>query len=106
LLSLFVLFNTLVIRDGIDPNRAHEAFLAIDEYRQTISPEIPGAEEWRRRGSLARLGKGGWGRSSLASIRSIGRGRPMRSRAGNIPRASLWLAIKAQILKRIDEQRE
>jgi hypothetical protein len=45
LLSLFVLFNTLVIRDGIDPNRAHEAFLAIDEYRQTISPEIPGAEE-------------------------------------------------------------
>jgi hypothetical protein len=45
LLSLFVLFNTLVIRDGIDPARAHEAFLAIDEYRRTISPDAPGAEQ-------------------------------------------------------------
>jgi hypothetical protein len=45
LLSLFVLFNTLVIRDGIDPARAHEAFLAIDEYRRTISPDAPRAEQ-------------------------------------------------------------
>jgi hypothetical protein len=44
LLSLFLLFNTLVIRDGIDAQAAHEAFLAIDEYRQTISPDAPGAE--------------------------------------------------------------
>jgi hypothetical protein len=43
LLSMFILFNTLTVRDGIDVKRAHEAFLAIDEYRQTISPDAPGA---------------------------------------------------------------
>jgi hypothetical protein len=45
LLSLFVLFNTLVVRDRIDPLAAHKAFLAIDEYRQTISRDQAGAEE-------------------------------------------------------------
>jgi hypothetical protein len=57
---MFVLFNTLVIRDGIDPNRAHEAFLAIDEYRQTISPEIPGQRNDAcadRRASTAAVGR-------------------------------------------------
>jgi hypothetical protein len=44
-LSLFVLFNTLVVRDRIDPLAAHKAFLAIDEYRQTISRNQAGAEE-------------------------------------------------------------
>jgi hypothetical protein len=44
LLAMFILFNTLVIRDGIHPFRAHEAFLEIDEYRQTISPDSPGAD--------------------------------------------------------------
>jgi len=43
LLAMFMLFNTLVVRDGINPLRAHEAFLAIDEYRRTISPDAPGA---------------------------------------------------------------
>ena len=33
LLGLFILFNTLVVRDGIDPLAAHSAFLEIDEYR-------------------------------------------------------------------------
>jgi hypothetical protein len=43
LLAIFILFNTLVVRDGIDPLRAHAAFLAIDEYRRTISPDAPSA---------------------------------------------------------------
>lgn len=40
-------FNTLVVRDGMDPRKVHEAFLAIDEYRFHVSPEI-GADwpEW------------------------------------------------------------
>jgi hypothetical protein len=43
-LSMFVLFNTLVVRDKVDPQVAHQAFLAIDEYRKTISPDTPGAD--------------------------------------------------------------
>lgn len=42
-MMVFVEFNTLVVRDGIDPNDAHKAFLKIDEYAETISPDIPGA---------------------------------------------------------------
>jgi hypothetical protein len=41
---MFVLFNTLVIRDGIKPEAAHAAFIEINEYRQTIAPDTPGAE--------------------------------------------------------------
>jgi hypothetical protein len=44
LLAMFILFNTVVVRDGIDPQAAHRAFLAIDEYRQRISPDMEGAE--------------------------------------------------------------
>ncbi len=44
-LALFVNFHTLVVRDGIDPLKAHKAFLSIDEYRVTISREIFGAED-------------------------------------------------------------
>ncbi len=40
---LFWLFNTLTVRDGMDPKVTHEAFLAIPEYRQTISPDQFGA---------------------------------------------------------------
>jgi hypothetical protein len=42
---VFVLFNTLVVRDGIPVDAAHEAFLAIDEYAETISPDIKGARD-------------------------------------------------------------
>ncbi len=42
---LFIEFHTLVVRDKIDPQAAHEAFLAIDEYRQKIALDIPGAEK-------------------------------------------------------------
>lgn len=44
LLAMFLLFNTVVVRDGIDPQRAHRAFLEIDEYRKAISPDAEGAE--------------------------------------------------------------
>jgi hypothetical protein len=40
-LRLFIEFHTLVVRDGIDPQAAHEAFLAVDEYRDLISPDCP-----------------------------------------------------------------
>ena len=38
-LGMFVLFNALVVRDGIDPQVAHKAFLQIAEYRQRIAPD-------------------------------------------------------------------
>jgi hypothetical protein len=43
-LSLFCLFHTLVIRDGINPKRLHEEFLSrLGVYREVISPDAPGA---------------------------------------------------------------
>ena len=41
---LFIDFQTLVVRDGIDPQAAHRAFLLIDEYRFRIAPDTEGAE--------------------------------------------------------------
>jgi hypothetical protein len=40
---LFIDFHQIVLRDGIDPQLAHEAFLVIDEYAGSIAPDIPGA---------------------------------------------------------------
>jgi hypothetical protein len=37
-------FHAAVVRDGIDPRKAHQAFLAIDEFRRVISPDIAGAD--------------------------------------------------------------
>jgi hypothetical protein len=45
LAQVFIEFHTLVVRDGIDPQVAHEAFLAIDEYAEAISSDIKGARE-------------------------------------------------------------
>jgi hypothetical protein len=45
LLAMFILFNTLIVRDGISVANAHAAFIAIDEYRKTISPDAPGADD-------------------------------------------------------------
>lgn len=42
--ALFIRFNTLVVRDGINPKVAHAAFLGIDEYRAAIAPDIAGAD--------------------------------------------------------------
>ena len=41
---LFVDFHTAVVRDGIPVESAHKAFLAIDEYRQRIAPDVQGAD--------------------------------------------------------------
>jgi hypothetical protein len=41
---LFIDFQTLVVRDGLDPQAVHRAFLAIDEYRYRIAPDTEGAE--------------------------------------------------------------
>jgi hypothetical protein len=43
LLAMFVLFNTVTVRDGISVMAAHAAFMEIDEYRAAISPDIPAA---------------------------------------------------------------
>ena len=42
-LMVFVDFHTLVVGDGMDPKVVHEAFLAIDEFAEHISPDIQGA---------------------------------------------------------------
>lgn len=42
--QLFIDFHTIVVGDGVDPQETHAAFLAIEEYRATISPDIPGAD--------------------------------------------------------------
>lgn len=43
-LMMFIHFNTLVVRDRVDFESVHREFLKIDEYRQRISPDTPGAE--------------------------------------------------------------
>jgi hypothetical protein len=43
-LAVLLHFHTLVVRDGIAVDAAHRAFLAIDEYRASISPDVEGAE--------------------------------------------------------------
>lgn len=42
--QMFIVFHTLVVRDGIDPQRAHREFLKIAEYRRKISADIEGAD--------------------------------------------------------------
>jgi hypothetical protein len=44
LAMVFIDFHSMVVRDGIDPQEAHRAFLTIDEYRTHISPDIAGAD--------------------------------------------------------------
>jgi hypothetical protein len=41
IMMLFIDFHTLVVRDGIDPEKAHREFLKIDECRRRISPDKP-----------------------------------------------------------------
>jgi hypothetical protein len=43
-MMLFITFHEIVVRDRIPIAAVHEAFLAIDEYRQRIAPDIKGAE--------------------------------------------------------------
>jgi hypothetical protein len=44
-LMLFIEFHTIVVRDGLDPQKVHQAFLKIDEYAERISPDISGATQ-------------------------------------------------------------
>ncbi|MDD2878443.1 MAG: hypothetical protein PHZ23_14590 [Acidiphilium sp.] len=39
------LFNTLVIRDQVDPIAAHKALCGVTEFRQAINLQCPGAIE-------------------------------------------------------------
>jgi hypothetical protein len=38
-------FHTMVVNYGIEPQVAHEAMLAVDEYRWIIAPDAKGAED-------------------------------------------------------------
>src|SRR5437879_4255027 len=40
---LFIMFNVMTVRDGIDPQVAHDALLEVDEYRERIAPDMRGA---------------------------------------------------------------
>jgi len=42
---MFITFHMLVVRDGVDPLKAHREFLKIDEYRRRIDSEIEGADD-------------------------------------------------------------
>lgn len=45
-LAVMTNFNTITVRDRIDPQTAHREFLKIREYRLHISPDIAGAEDF------------------------------------------------------------
>ena len=40
---MFAEFHAIVVRDNVPVQAAHRAFLAIDEYRERIAPDIEGA---------------------------------------------------------------
>lgn len=44
LLGMFVLFNTITVRDKCPVESTHNAFLGIEAYRRAISPDSPGAD--------------------------------------------------------------
>lgn len=44
-LQIFIEFHTMVVRDGVDPQKAHNAFLKIEAYRKLIAPDVDGAED-------------------------------------------------------------
>jgi len=43
-LLVMLAFINVVVRDGVPVDRAHRAFLGIDEYRARIAPDVPGAD--------------------------------------------------------------
>ena len=45
LIRLHSTFNALVVRERLDPQEVHRAFLAIPEYRYTIPEDTEGAED-------------------------------------------------------------
>lgn len=45
LAMIFIEFHAMVVRDGIAVAEAHRVFLAIDEYREAIAPDIEGSSD-------------------------------------------------------------
>jgi hypothetical protein len=43
---LFIMFNVMTVRDGNNPQVAHDALLEIEEYRERIAPDIRGASRF------------------------------------------------------------
>lgn len=43
-MMMFIEFHSIVVRDRVDIDAAHKAFLKIDEYRRRIAPDIKGAD--------------------------------------------------------------
>jgi hypothetical protein len=41
--QVFIDFHTIVVGDNVDVQAAHRAFLKIDEFQRSISPDLPGA---------------------------------------------------------------
>lgn len=37
LVAIFILFSAIIVREGLDPEIVHQAFLAIDEYRDALA---------------------------------------------------------------------
>jgi len=54
---MLVDFYEIITHDGLNPRKVHKAFLAIDEFRWVISPDMEGAEpapeEWAKQMRLA-----------------------------------------------------
>ena len=46
-LRVLVDFVTLTVRDNVEAAAAHEAFCAIKEYRDLLSPDAPMPERWK-----------------------------------------------------------
>ncbi len=48
LAQLFINFNTIVVRDRVPTEAAHQAFMAINEYRDHIAPDTETTLKWWR----------------------------------------------------------
>lgn len=44
LAAIFILFTLIVVGEGLDPKIVHQAFLAIDEYRDALPQDMPVSE--------------------------------------------------------------
>jgi hypothetical protein len=42
---MFANLTAMIVRDGIDPADAHREFLKIEEYRDTLSLDVPGVAD-------------------------------------------------------------
>ncbi len=42
---VFIDYHHIVVRDGLDPRVAHDAFITIDEFAEALAEDIPGARD-------------------------------------------------------------